>query len=128
MMDLMSARSSSGRGELEFAVLECLWNDGPLTTRDVHDRIGLPRSLAYTTILTVLQRLYKKGLVGREEVGSSHLYAAIASREEFSSARAVVLAESLARLGESGVPAFVSHAEKIDPRMVEMLRRLLGTR
>lgn len=121
----MVTSTSAGRGELEFEVLSCLWDDGPLTTRDVYDRIGAPRNLVYTTILTVLQRLHKKGLVSREDAGPTHRYAPALSREEFSGTRAAAIAESLARLGAAGVPAFVDHAERINPEMVENLRRLL---
>jgi predicted transcriptional regulator len=122
----MPRKGTAGRGELEFDVLNCLWESGPLSTREVYERVGEPRSLAYTTILTVLQRLRRKGWVGRDDAGKAHVYSASLSRSEFASARAATLAESLARLGEVGVPAFLSHAERVDPRLVENLRRSLA--
>ena len=59
------SRDISQPGELEAAVLEALWAGEELSTPAVHERVGVPRGLAYTTILTVLQRLRKKGLVKR---------------------------------------------------------------
>ena len=86
-------------GEREGPVLESLWESGELSTPNVFDRIGKPRGLAYTTILTVLQRLYNKGLADRREEGRSHIYRAAVSREEFSRRRGQSLAASLAGLG-----------------------------
>jgi len=69
-------------GELERAVMEVLWSaDGPLTARAVAE--ALPdRELAQTTVLTVLSRLEKKGVVRRNRDGRAHRYAAVASRED----------------------------------------------
>ena len=62
--------------------METLWSaDGPVTARDVQD--ALPgRDLATTTVLTVLGRLERKGLVSREREGRAHRYRAVASRED----------------------------------------------
>ncbi len=69
-------------GELERAVMEILWAaDRPLTARDVQDALGT-RDLATTTVLTVLGRLERKGLVTRERDGRAHRYRSVASRED----------------------------------------------
>src|SRR3954447_23060896 len=72
----------AGRGELERAVVEVLWDAGhPLTARAVGD--GLQgRELAVTTVLTVLSRLEAKGLVRRTRDGRAQSYEAVASGEE----------------------------------------------
>jgi len=124
----VTRNGTAGRGELEFDVLNCLWEAGHLSTREVYARVGEPRSLAYTTILTVLQRLHRKGWVSRDDTVKVHVYSPSLSRGDFASARAASLAESLARLGEIGVPAFLSHAERVDPALVESLRRTLAGR
>lgn len=70
-------------GELERAVMERLWaTDGPLTARTVQDGLG-SRDLATTTVLTVLGRLERKGLVARERDGRAHHYRATGSREGY---------------------------------------------
>jgi predicted transcriptional regulator len=69
-------------GELERAVMESLWAaDGPVTARDVQDALA-DRELATTTVLTVLGRLARKGLVARERDGRAHRYRPIATRED----------------------------------------------
>jgi predicted transcriptional regulator len=69
-------------GELERAVMETLWSAPvPVTARDVQDALA-DRDLATTTVLTVLGRLERKGLVAREREGRAHRYHAVASRED----------------------------------------------
>jgi predicted transcriptional regulator len=116
-------------GELEGPVLEALWDEGELSTPVVYERLGKPRGLAYTTILTVLQRLHKKGLAGRREEGRAHVYFAAVSREEFSRRRGQALAASLAGLGEAGISGFLAEAERGDHSMIDLLiARLAPTR
>ena len=61
--------------------MSLLWEGGsPLSANDVRDQLG--EDLAVTTVLTVLSRLEKKGLVRRERSTRPHRYTATASREE----------------------------------------------
>ncbi len=113
-------------GELEGPVLEALWDSGELSTPVVFERIGKPRGLAYTTILTILQRLHRKGLAGRREEGRSHVYFAAVSRDEYSRRRGQSLAATLAGLGEAGIAGFLAEAERSDPRVLESLKARLA--
>jgi len=64
-----------GLGELERTVMECLWSaPGSLTVREVHASVSENRNLAYTTIMTVLQRLAKKNLVLQRREDRAHRY------------------------------------------------------
>jgi predicted transcriptional regulator len=68
-------------GELEQAVMDILWNrPEALSVRDVHELLALDRDLAYTTVMTVLDRLSKKGLVLRNLDGRAWLYRPANSR------------------------------------------------
>lgn len=120
------ASETASLGELEGALLDALWTHGELSTPAAHELAGVPRNLAYTTILTVLQRLHKKGLAGRHQEGRSHVYFPAISREEFAARRGQVLAASLTGLGEAGMAAFLAETERIDPAVLDMLRRRLG--
>jgi predicted transcriptional regulator len=83
-------------GELEQAVMEILWaRTDPLSVREVHDLISIERDLAYTTVLTVLDRLAKKGLVLRNLEGRAWLYRPTRSR---AAETAVEVQELLSRL------------------------------
>ena len=70
-------------GELEQAVMDILWSRAEsLSVRDVHDLISAERDLAYTTVMTVLDRLAKKGLVLRNLDGRAWLYRPANSRAD----------------------------------------------
>jgi predicted transcriptional regulator len=70
-------------GELERSVMDELWHTtGTQSVREVHSKLGRDRELAYTTVMTVLDRLAKKGLVVRERDGRAYRYAAAQSRED----------------------------------------------
>lgn len=70
-------------GELEAAVMDVLWGDaGPCRVRDVRARLAPARPLAYTTVMTVLDNLHRKGWVQRGLDGRAYLYTPAASREE----------------------------------------------
>jgi predicted transcriptional regulator len=70
-------------GELERSVMEVLWDRGePCVVRDVVRELSA-RDLAYTTVMTVLDRLAKKGVVRRQLVGRAWRYEAASSREDY---------------------------------------------
>ncbi|WP_265442855.1 BlaI/MecI/CopY family transcriptional regulator [Flexivirga meconopsidis] len=80
----MKRRPVPSLGELESAVMDQLWqlpDDGSLSVREVQERLA-GRDLAYTTVMTVLDRLAKKQLVDRERVGRAWHYRPVASREQ----------------------------------------------
>ena len=113
---------SSALGDLEQAVLDQLWTDGELSTPDVYERVGRPRHLAYTTILTVLQRLAKKGLTVRREVGKGHVHTPALTRDEFAARRGETLAALVTSLGSAGMAAFFEEANRLDPGAVALLQ------
>jgi predicted transcriptional regulator len=72
-----------GLGELESAVLNVLWRaDQPLRVREVLQRLDTGRTLAYTTVMTVLDNLHRKSWVRRELVANAYHYTPVMSREE----------------------------------------------
>ncbi len=124
----MISRKLAPFGSLEWAVLECLWERGEATAREVHDVVGTGRGLAYTTILTTLQRLAQKGELLRRGSGRAHVYSPVVTREAFAKRRGGDLAATLTRLGSAGVAAFLAEAERLDPAVVDQLRRQLEER
>lgn len=78
-------------GELEGAVMDLLWTRPEwLSVRDVHDLLAADRELAYTTVMTVLDRLAKKGLATRKLDGRAWLYHPARPRAEEVAAAMVV--------------------------------------
>ncbi|MFD6857887.1 BlaI/MecI/CopY family transcriptional regulator [Rhodococcus sp. NPDC060090] len=72
-----------GLGDLESAIMDVLWqSDESLRVRDVLSRLEPERSLAYTTVMTVLDNLHTKDMVKRNRLGRGYGYRATRSREE----------------------------------------------
>lgn len=71
-------------GHLERDVMDVMWRVETGTVRDVQER--LPRTPAYTTVMTTLDRLFKKGFVDRERQGRAFVYRAAHSREQVETA------------------------------------------
>lgn len=60
--------------EAELDILRVLWELGPSTVRQVHDLLNAERDIGYTTVLKLLQIMFEKGLVARDESRKSHVY------------------------------------------------------
>lgn len=109
-------------GDLERSVMDLLWDrPGPHTANDVRD--ALAGDLAVTTVLTVLSRLEKKGLVRRDGGRRPHRYAAASSREEHTVG---LLNDVLGSVPdrEAVLARFIGG---IGPDEAAAVRRLLGT-
>lgn len=94
-------------GRLEREVMEVVWRGGPVSVRDVQQ--GLPRAAAYTTVMTTLDRLFKKGFVVRERNGRAFAYAAKYSRDQVGSAVAAGLLTGFLQQGAHAARPVLSH-------------------
>lgn len=66
----------------ELEILHVLWTNGPSTVRQVYDTLSQSRDIGYTTALKLMQIMYEKGLLSREEDSRSHRYTAAVSEED----------------------------------------------
>jgi predicted transcriptional regulator len=71
-------------GHLEREVMEVVWQGGSVSVRDVQGRLS--RAVAYTTVMTTLDRLFKKGFVERIRDGRAFLYSAAHTRQQVEAA------------------------------------------
>ena len=85
-MDNLATERRLTLGPLEVEVMEVMWAFGANNAREVAAR--MQRSLAYTTVLTTLVRLCKKGLLGREMANRAFVYSPNLSREDWDRHRA----------------------------------------
>ncbi|MCM0676726.1 BlaI/MecI/CopY family transcriptional regulator [Micromonospora phytophila] len=113
-------------GDLERAVMDVLWDVVPgtsdgVTVREVADALD-GRELAYTTVMTVLDRLAGKGMVQREREGRAWRYRAAASRE----AHIAQLMLDALDLGGSRDAALVRFARSVTGTEADVLRAALG--
>ncbi|HEY2499039.1 MAG TPA: BlaI/MecI/CopY family transcriptional regulator [Candidatus Angelobacter sp.] len=68
-------------GALESEMMERIWGSGEISVRDVHAEFA--SRLAYTTVMTTMDRLYKKGMLQRRKVGKAFLYVAALTEQEY---------------------------------------------
>lgn len=128
-MGMSAGSTPKSLGELEAAVMAILWADGPLVVRDVHARLRRRPALAYTTVMTVLDRLYAKGLVARTKEGKAFVYRPSISQEMWMGQHAArALTQGNAPPTNGVLMAFLDSAEKADPEVVERLSRMLAAR
>jgi predicted transcriptional regulator len=112
-------------GDLERAVMDHLWSaPQSQTVRQVHEALSEQRDLAYTTIMTVLQRLAKKNLVSQIRDDRAHRYAAVHGRDELV---AGLMVDALNQAADSGgrQSALVHFVERVGADEAEALRRAL---
>lgn len=114
-------------GDLEAQVMRRIWaRQEPVTVRDVFGDLQRERPIAYTTVMTVMDNLRKKGWLRRAAQGRAYQYAPLVSAEEYS---AGVMREALAV--SSDRPAVLMHfieelsADEADA-LEEAYRRLTG--
>lgn len=78
----MSRKSLDQLGRQQLAVMETIWDLGEANVHQVRERIARKRPLAYTTILSTLQKLEKAGWITHRSVGRNYAYRATCTREQ----------------------------------------------
>jgi predicted transcriptional regulator len=114
-------------GKLEAEVMEILWRRSNQTVSEVEERLRRKREIAHTTVLTTLDRMYRKGYLTREKSGKAFVYAPRYTREEFERGLAQeVLGALLGGLGEPVLSTFVELVGEDEAkleRLEELIRR-----
>lgn len=114
-------------GGLERQVMAVVWTAGEISVREACEL--LDSSVAYTTVMTTMDRLFKKRLLARRKVGRAFVYTATASRDEIEGAVATELVQSLLqRTGGEPLPLLSSLVDAISNRdraLLDELERLI---
>jgi predicted transcriptional regulator len=114
-------------GALEREVMGVVWKAGEINVREACER--LDSSVAYTTVMTTMDRLFKKRLLARRKVGRAFVYCATATRDEMEGAVATELVQSLLqRQGSEPLPLLSSLVDAVSDRdraLLDELERLV---
>lgn len=111
-------------GHLEAAVMERLWiRDRPTSVREVLEDLQQDRGLAYTTVMTVLDNLHRKGMVIREKVGRAYVYRPARSKATYT---ADLMEQALATTADRGT-ALLHFVRQMPAEEAAELRRLLDS-
>jgi predicted transcriptional regulator len=112
-------------GTLERDVMAVAWMRPEVSVRDVCAQLD---SVAYTTVMTTMDRLFKKGLLVRRKVGRAFVYRAVATREELQGAVANELMQSLLERQGEPLPLLSSLVDAVSQRdraLLDDLERLI---
>ena len=112
--------------DVQLAVMRALWAEGPATTATVYERVGKPRSLAYTTVATLLTRLEKRRLAKSHKQGRERVFEALISEDRVTRS---MVSGLIAKLFRGDPRALVSHLiqdAEIGDADLEELRRALA--
>jgi predicted transcriptional regulator len=114
-------------GALEREVMDVVWDRGETSVKDVGARLS--SAVAYTTVMTTMDRLFKKQLLTRRKVGRAFVYRAAATRDELEGAVAAELVQSLFdRPGSESLPLLSSLVDAVSDRdraLLDDLERLI---
>jgi predicted transcriptional regulator len=106
-------------GELESAIMDVMWDaERPFAVREVRERMDYPRPVAYTTVMTVMDILHRKGVLRRDKHGRAWRYWPSEAREEHD---ARLMAEVL-RSGGNRVVTMRRFIESVSDEEMESLR------
>jgi predicted transcriptional regulator len=110
-------------GQLEAVVMARLWAaDRPVSVRDVVEDLRHDRTIAYTTVMTVLDNLRRKGMVTRTKHGRAYRYRPTLTREE----HAAALMEQVLAGSDDRQATLLHFVEQITPLELEQLRDALN--
>lgn len=114
-------------GEVQAEVMDVFWRRGSATVRDVVDELSARRPHAYTTVLTLISRLWARGLLTREPEGRGFRYQAACTREQLLDELSGELIERLfSDFGEIGVARLAERLEELGSGRRKRLWRAAG--
>jgi predicted transcriptional regulator len=109
-------------GQLETLIMDRLWAWGrAATVREMHDDLARDRTIAYTTVMTVMDNLHRKGVLVRDMPGRAYLYRPTQSREAYTAA---LMHEAL-REGADLAATFAHFCRQMSPAEAKALRAAL---
>jgi predicted transcriptional regulator len=121
----MAKKSAAKPTPAEVEILGVLFDRGPSTVREVHERFGTERSVGYTGVLKLLQNMHAKGLVNRSQDGQAHVYEA----REPARMKRQLLGDLVQRVFAGSASQLVLHLledEKATPEEIEEIQQMLA--
>ena len=114
-------------GELEQQIMDIVWEYKHCSARDVLTKLEHGKKLAYTTIATILQRLYDKRLLNRKEDKSGYTYSPKVSKEKYTKNVAQsFLRKFIDSFGDTAIASFAESVDKLPTKKREYFVKLLN--
>jgi len=125
----MSKEKPMVLGNLELAVMDCLWLNGKSDVKATHKLVGEPRNITLHTTQSTLQRLHKKGLLNREKISHAYVYSPALSRNDFNQEVILNVVNTYIKgEPETMLTAFVDVAESVSPELLDRFEAIIAER
>jgi predicted transcriptional regulator len=112
-------------GEAEYAVMEVLWDEAPLTAAEVAERVPEARGWSIRTVKTMLSRLLAKGVLEHEEEGRRYLYRPAVAREDYVAQESGRLLDRMFGGKLTPLVAHLAERDRLSARDIEEIEALL---
>ncbi|AQG81343.1 BlaI/MecI/CopY family transcriptional regulator [Spirosoma montaniterrae] len=110
----------------ELEILHVLWQNGPSTVRQVHENLSQNRDIGYTTALKLMQIMFEKGLLTRDEASKSHTYTAAVTEEDTQRGLIDRFVETAFRGSATKLVMQVLGQHKTSPEELDEIKQLLN--
>ena len=121
----MSRKKQSGPTEKELAILSILWKYGACTVRDVNKYMSLSEETGYTTTLKLMQIMYDKGLLKRDDSMKTHVYFPANSEEQIQSQVVSNLLDRVFAGSPEKLMMRVLSSQQVTPNELSNLKKLI---
>ena len=113
-------------GELQLQVMDVIWRMGQATVAQVHEAISAGRKIAYTTVLTTMRALERRGMVTHETVGKAYRYTPAVSRDQYTDASVDKLVGDLFDGRQERLLCHLLGAERVTRADLKAIRCVIG--
>ena len=123
----MNSNSGKFLGELEKEIMGIIWkNDQQETVRSVFETLSKKRKIAYTTVMTIMNRLVNKGLLKRSLESKVYSYEAVYSKDRFLTKMSKqIIKNFVSSFGDAAIASFIHEVDKIPADKKRKLLKLL---
>lgn len=117
---------SASLGELEQQIMDIVWENKNSSARNVLTKLEKNKKLAYTTVATILQRLYDKGLLIRKEGTAGHIYSPKVTKEKYTKNVAhSFLKNFIDSFGDTAIASFADSIDKLPDKKRKYFLKIL---
>ena len=112
-------------GQLQLQVMEIVWRLRRATVAEVHEVLARSRKIAYTTVLTTMRALERRGMLCHEQVGKAYVYEPLVSRAEYAATTVERLVDDLFDGRSERLLCHLLGAERISRSELARIRRMI---
>ena len=117
---------SEALGELQLQVMDIVWQSGRATVAEVHQVLSQRRKIAYTTVLTTMRALERRGMVRHDQVGKAYVYEPVVSREKYTDSSVGTLVNQLFEGRREALLCHLLGTNKVSRKDVAQIRKMLA--